>query len=114
MTNSNEEPEVEKPIDPSLLPPMPAFPDITMGDGAVESTEFTYSDRAADDWVVGGPLGEGMETARGRWFDTWADAEAWARAKYGARLKGRKPDEPGSGRRWAFIIRGPRGLAGED
>jgi hypothetical protein len=108
MGRRNDE-EEDKPVDPELLPPPPAFPTIEMDEAAVEATEFGYSIQGPDDWVIGGPLGEGMEEVRGRWFETWPEAEAWAREKYGPRLKGRKPEEPGSGRRWAFIIRGPRG-----
>lgn len=100
--------EEEKPVDKDLLPVYPSIPSILMDDEAVERTEFSYSDRAPEDWVISGPLGDSGK-GKGRPFDTWADAEAWAREFYGYRFKGRKPDEPGSLGRWAFVIRGPRG-----
>jgi len=114
-TSKTEDTE-EKPIDPSLLPAIVSTPHIGMDDTEVERLEFDYSTRAADDWVIGGPLGvetyEAWEKGkfRGqRWFETWEDAEDWARKFYGARLRCRKPPEPGDLRRWAFVIRGPRG-----
>jgi len=92
----------------SLLPPPPPCPTILMEDDEVEHTEFHYSDRAPDDWVISGPLGENGH-GKGREFDTWDQAEAWAREFYGWKFRGRKPDEPGSHGRWAFVIKGPRG-----
>jgi len=88
--------------------PTPTIPHMGMDDDEVENTDFGYSTRGPDDWVSSGPLGEGGH-GRGRAFDTWVDAEAWARDFYGQRFKGKKPDEPNSGGRWAFIIKGPRG-----
>jgi hypothetical protein len=79
-----------------------------MDDADVENIEFAYSDRAPEDWVSSGPLGNDF-FGPGRYFETWPEAEAWAREFYGKRFKGRKPDEPGSAGRWAFVIRGPRG-----
>ncbi len=83
-------------------------PDIGMDDSEVEQTEFFYSDRAPEDWVISGPLGESGH-GRGRYFPTWRDAEQWARGFYKVRFKGRLPDEPNSGGRYAFLIKGPRG-----
>lgn len=85
------------------------LPDAGMDDSEVEATEFYYSDRAPEDWVISGPLGMAGH-GRGRHFSTWADAEHWARPFYGKRYKGRLPDEPNSGGRWAFLVKGPRGL----
>ena len=106
----------EKPIARDLLPNVSSFPDCGMDEVAVENTEFDYSIRAKEDWVIDGPLGVETEEAavagkfrNQRWFETWEDAEVWARKTYGKRLKCRKPSEPGDLRRWAFIIRGPRG-----
>ncbi len=70
----------------------------------VEDTDFDYSDRGPDDWIVSGPLVNG---SRGRVFPNWAAAERWAREKYGVRFLGpvqelRAMDAP----RWAFHIRG--------
>ena len=85
------------------------LPNAGMADGEVEETEFFYSDRAPEDWVISGPLGAGGH-GRGRPFFTWLEAESWARCFYGGRYKGRLPDEPNSGGRWAFLVKGPRGV----
>lgn len=98
-------------VDPALLPPMPRAPDCMMDENDVENTEFDYSDRAPDDWVSSGPLGD-SGFGRGRPFEDWDAAEAWARKFYGWRYRGRKAEEPGCLGRWAFIIRGPRGVTG--
>jgi len=89
---------------------MPAAPHLGMDADEVENTEFAYSTRAPEDWVISGPLGESGH-GRGRPFFSWDDAETWARHFYGARFRCRKPDEPNSGGRWAFVIKGPRGAA---
>ena len=96
------------PIYSSALP----VPTICMEDEDVERTEFEYSTRAPEDWVSSGPLGpEG--SGRGRPFDTWEQAERWAKSFYGSRLKGRVPDAQRDGHnRWAFLIKGPRGQIG--
>lgn len=96
--------EEEKRVDPALLPPQPVAPNCMMDESDVENTEFAYSDRAATDWVSSGPLGEGGH-GKGRLFETWDEAEAWARDFYKWRFRGRKPEEPGCHGRWAFVIR---------
>ncbi len=88
--------------------PRPGAPNLGMSDADVESTDFDYTTRSKEDWVSSGPLGENGH-GKGRCFSTWVAAEAWAREFYGERYKGRKPEEPNSGGRWAFIIKGPRG-----
>lgn len=110
---SNDESETEKPIDPNLLPSIPMYPTLDMEADKVEATEFEYSIYNREtDFVIGGPLGESTKLAheaghfgKRRWFETWADAEEWAAAFYGPRLKGRKSNEPGDTRQWAFIVR---------
>jgi hypothetical protein len=87
-------------------------PHMGMADDEVETTEFFYSDRAPEDWVVSGPLGENGH-GNGRSFATIGEAEKWARGFYGWRFKGRLPDE-GFGGRWAMLVRGPRGLTNGD
>lgn len=107
---SSKETDEEKPVDKALLPkPVPTAPNCMMDDEDVANTEFAYSDRAPEDWVISGPLGYDSAFGKGRHFETWQEATAWAETFYGKRLKGRKPDEPGSTGRWAFVIRGPRG-----
>lgn len=110
----DDKPKDDEAIDPELKPVVYAVaPTISMDDEAVEFTEFSYSERAKDDWVISGPLGDSCY-GRGRFFETWADAEKWAREYYGWRFRCRKPDEPGSLGRWAFLIRGPRGTNGKE
>ncbi len=93
-----------------VLPRVTYLPDVGMEDAEVASTEFYYSDRAPTDWVISGPLGSAGH-GRGRAFRTWGAAEAWGRAFYGPRYKGRLPDEGVvSWGRWALLVRGPRGV----
>jgi hypothetical protein len=111
MSETDKKDDEEKPLSSallSLLPPQPVVPTVLMDDDEVEATEFLYSDRAPTDWVVSGPLGE-SGFGKGRDFPTWEAAEEWAKDFYGWRFRGRKPDEPGSHGRWAFVIKGPRG-----
>lgn len=89
--------------------PRGSIPNIGMEAEEVEGTEFEYSTRAPGDWVSSGPLFSGG--GPGRRFDTWDEAERWARAFYGTRLKGRIPDAQREGHnRYAFLIKGPRGV----
>lgn len=91
-----------------IILPSATVPDIGMEDADVEATEFEYSTRGPSDWVSSGPLGDAP--GRGRRFDTWEAAEAWARGFFGKRLKGRIPEAQRDGaNRWAFLIKGPRG-----
>jgi hypothetical protein len=53
----------------------------------VEKMHVEYSVRAPDDWIISGPLG--FRGGTGRRFPNWDEAEAWARAFYGSRFKGR-------------------------
>lgn len=109
---SNES-ETEAPIDPNLIPSLPMYPTVDSDDDAVADTEYAYSILNKEtDFVIGGPLGESTKKhweagrfGERRWFESWAEAEAWAKAFYGDRLKGRKPSEPGDTRQWAFIVR---------
>lgn len=83
-----------------------------MEDDDVERSEFEYSTRAPEDWVISGPLGR-ESSGFGRYFDTWEAAEEWARGFYDKRLKGRVPEAQRDGHnRWAFLIKGPRGQVG--
>ncbi len=96
--------------DPSLLPYSSVLPNIDIADDDISKFNFEYSTFNKDtDFVVGGPLGEAMKESlfadRGRWFADWHDALAWAKAKYGDRLKGRKPSGPGDTYQWAVIVR---------
>lgn len=107
---SNES-ETEAPIDPNLIPSLPMYPTVDSDDDSVADTEYAYSIfNKETDFVVGGPLGEAwtaeaLREQRRRWFASWSEAEEWATAFYGPRLKGRKPSEPGDTRQWAFIVR---------
>lgn len=107
----SNEPETEAPIDPNLIPSLPMYPTVDSDDDAVGDTEYAYSIFNKDtDFVIGGPLGESwtteaLQNRRLRWFASWTEAEEWAQAFYGSRLKGRKPSEPGDTRQWAFIVR---------
>lgn len=111
---SNES-ETETPIDPNLVPSIPMYPTLDMEAERVEATEFGYSIfNRETDFVIGGPLGESTKLSHAegafgdrRWFEDWAEAERWAKERYGDRLKGRKPNEPGDTRQWAFIVRKP-------
>ncbi len=81
----------------------PDAPDCLMTDDAVEAAEFSYSDRAPGDFVMGGPLGFDSNL-RGRWFETFAQALSWARTRYGPRLKRVLINNDD---RYAFLIRPP-------
>lgn len=84
-------------------------PSCWMEDTDVEDTEFEYSTRHPDDWVISGPLGV-YGKGPGRCFAIWSHAERWARGFYGARYKGKILEAAtDGGNRWAFLIRGPRG-----
>lgn len=80
----------------------------------VERLNVPYSTRSPGDWISSGTLVP-METEPGRrparYFETWDEAEVWARGFFGDRFKGRVFDAFNSGSpRWAFIIKGPRGV----
>lgn len=94
------------PDDESLEQSEHSTPEYWMGDAEVEDLAFEYPDRAPEDWVISGPLGNAR--GPGRSFRSWGAAERWAREFYGDRLKGRI-QEAQEGTRWAFLIRGPRG-----
>ena len=81
-------------------------PDIGMEDDEVEFTEFVYSTRHPDDWVISGPLNGG---GPGRKFDSWRAAADWARGFYGNKYKGPAFPPDDGALRWGFLIRGPRG-----
>lgn len=94
--------------DDDELADVPALevPEYHLSDEEVEETEFTYSTRAPEDWVISGPLGS-LGGGPGRRFAHVKQAEAWARDKYGTRLKGRIPEATlNNGNRWAFLVRG--------
>jgi hypothetical protein len=86
----------------------PEVPNCYLEDDEVETEEWDYSVRAPGDWVISGPLPSG--SGPGRRFENWDEAEEWARAFYGKRLKSPVWDLQRSGcHRWGFLIRGPRG-----
>jgi hypothetical protein len=75
----------------------PVTPDIGMTDDEVEATEFRYSVRGPDDYVVSRPL----DYFRGPQL-----AERWARMKWGDRYKGRLQEAEQWGH-YVFVIRRP-------
>lgn len=84
-------------------------PEYWMDETELETVEFVYSDRHPDDWVISGPLGRAK--GPGRRFLSWGHAERWARHFYGERFKGRVQEAfTPEGTRWAFLIKGPRGV----
>ena len=84
-------------------------PDCHLEDDEVEAAEWDYSTRAPGDWVISGPLPSGGPP--GRRFANWDEAEEWARAFYGKRLKHPIWEaQRDGGNRWAFLIKGPRGV----
>ncbi len=73
----------------------------------VESMEVDYSIRGPDDWVISGPLAHGG--GPGRRFPSIERADAWVRAKYGARVVHRIIEATLDDRnRWAYLIRGKK------
>lgn len=101
----SEPPEDERDELPELTPP---GPDITMSDDEVEETEFDYSDRHPNDWVLSGPLGS-HGGGPGRRFPSWSWAEQYAKGLHGDRVLRRIPEAAlFGGNRWAFLIRGKR------
>lgn len=95
-------PRWNSPVDEEL-PPL-AVPTIDTDDEDIGNLEVEYSDRAPDDWVASGPLGEAR--GPGRRFADWGAAERWARRFYGQRFKGRVTGAPEDSLRWCFVIRG--------
>lgn len=79
-----------------------AVPTYELSEEEVETTEWDYSDRAVDDWVLSGPCGDN-EAGPGRYFETLARALVWARMKYGARVK--RPIYEALPDRWAILVR---------
>lgn len=100
-------------INPDLLPYPQRGPTIDISDDEIGNRNFDYSFfNKETDFVIGGPLGDESWEAwkagkfgKQRWFADWSDAIEWATKFYGARLKGRKPSEPGDTRKWAVIVR---------
>lgn len=92
--------------DPTEELPELVVPTIDTDDEAMDAglVEVDYSDRAPDDWVSSGPLGEAR--GAGRRFADWAAAERWARRFYGQRFKRRVDGWLEDSPRWAFVIRG--------
>lgn len=110
MDNDDEELETTDELIPQEGPDY-RTPESTMSDDEVEGTAWSYSDRAVDDWVISGPLGD-QPVGKGRWFRNWTIAEFWARTFYGDRVRGPVAElhsTPSLGR-WGFVIRGPRGV----
>lgn len=75
-----------------------------LDDDEVESTEWSYSDRAPDDFLVSGPVGE-EGVGRGRWFPDDLEAARWVRERYGPRVRRRAPENEMEGLRWAYLIK---------
>lgn len=88
-------------------------PTIEMSEDEVEQTEFSYTDRSPDDWVLSGPVTELLGRGPGRRFESVKEAWRWAKEKYGPRLRGRIREAEEFGGRWAFVIRG-RGANGSE
>lgn len=71
----------------------------------VEQLDVPYSTRAAGDWIISGPIGDFPDQRGGRRFDSWEDAELWAKDKYSSKFKGRVADLVNSAtNRWGFFI----------
>lgn len=83
-------------------------PQYWMDEAEIEKLAFEYPDRHPEDWVSSGPLAQAK--GPGRRFQSWGQAERWAREFYGARFKGRIQEAATpEGTRWAFLVKGPRG-----
>lgn len=81
-----------------------SIPTVYMNDDKLEFTKIDYSDRAPTDYVISGPIGNLNGGGPGKEFGTVEQAEAWAKDRFGSRLKG-KVKEAERGGRWAFLIR---------
>ncbi len=81
---------------------IPDSPDCEMTDADVEAAQFKYSDRAPNDYVVSGPIGD--TNGRGRWFETHYRALRYYRMKFGDRFRGVVPEAEQYGK-YAFLIR---------
>ena len=81
---------------------LPRVPDHSMSEDEVARLPIEYSIRAADDFVISGPLGDGG--GPGRRFSTIAAAMIWATRKYGGKRIKQRIAEAESGGRWAFLI----------
>lgn len=101
------DPELDEPLDetPAAVETFGdgVIPHCGMEDDEVAALDVPYTSRASTDWVVSGPLVEGW--CRGRYFESWEDAERWARVKYGNKYRGRVQEAGQYGHRWAFVIK---------
>lgn len=75
--------------------PAPEYPDVGMSDDEVERTEFRYSIRGPNDYVVSRATDE---------FRGPAHAERWARLRFGERYRGRVQEAEEFGR-YAFVVK---------
>lgn len=97
VTDDDELKEIGEPEEKYL----PRAPDIGMDDEDVEHTEFEYSVRAPDDYVVSGPLGDGK--GPGHRFNSVQAALIWLTRRIGGkRIKQRITEAEDYGR-WAFL-----------
>lgn len=72
-------------------------------DGVPLDDSYARHLRDCRDAIISGPLGEGRQGARGRWFNTVEEALHWAADKYGAdRVK--LIDYEGASR-WAILVK---------
>lgn len=70
------------------------------GVDGVPLENYTYSDRAPEDWVVSGPCIPGI---KGRYFKSPQEALAWAQDKYGSWRVSLLEPQPKT--RWAILVR---------
>jgi hypothetical protein len=81
-------------------------PEFFMAPEEIENLRIPYSTRAVGDWVVSGPVGDLPDSRGGRRFDSWEDAEEWAKSKYGNKFRGRVAAIVDSAtNRWGFLIK---------